>query len=118
CEPHGDHWHCPESVPKPRTPPPSRASAENTSTADSITFIAGLLAAIACEPHKDHWHCPEGVPEPTTPPSSSTASSKGDTVPSAGTHTAELAEGSASSLSAMGVFSVLVVVMGKFFIYY
>jgi hypothetical protein len=63
CEPHNDHWHCPEGVAEPTTAPAAEA------TIDTVVATASGV----CEPHKDHWHCPEGVAEPTTPPPTSAA---------------------------------------------
>jgi hypothetical protein len=63
CEPHGDHWHCPDGVPEPTTPPGAMATATGEDHDHEAT-------ATACEPHGDHWHCPSGVSQPTSPPTS------------------------------------------------
>lgn len=72
CEPHGDHWHCPDGVPEPTAPPAASASAsahddaheDHSHSHDAVSATASGV----CEPHGDHWHCPDGVPEPTMVP--------------------------------------------------
>ncbi|KAF2250733.1 hypothetical protein BU26DRAFT_562696 [Trematosphaeria pertusa] len=95
CEPHGDHWHCPEGVPEPTTPPPAESAVETTlatSTVPAESAPASITATVTedhdheesvtvgttCEPHGDHWHCPSGVPEPTTPPAAVTTATEDD----------------------------------------
>ncbi|PSN70769.1 hypothetical protein BS50DRAFT_570269 [Corynespora cassiicola Philippines] len=87
CEPHEDHWHCPEGVEEPTylpgqepaatagassavssATPSVTASPSATETDDHDDHDISLTASGVCEPHGDHWHCPEGVPEPTTAP--------------------------------------------------
>ncbi|KAH6517528.1 hypothetical protein HBI07_242610 [Parastagonospora nodorum] len=85
CEPHNDHWHCPEGVAEPTTPPAlvtptgSAGSAITSSSShshddDDHDHDHAASGGSTCSPHGDHWHCPSGVAKPTTPPAADAAS--------------------------------------------
>jgi hypothetical protein len=92
CEPHQDHWHCPDGVPEPTTPP------SGTATASGEDHNHEAIPT-TCESHGDHWHCPSGVSEPTSPRASFasiTSSSSPNTTSPAATSTLPDFQGAAT----------------------
>ncbi|KYK60173.1 hypothetical protein DCS_01308 [Drechmeria coniospora] len=75
CRGHGNHWHCPDGVPEPTTPPAQKTTTQGEMTGHGHAEPTGT----SCTPHHGHWDCPSGVPEPTTQPAQDTTAQGEDT---------------------------------------